>query len=80
MAEGDIDAEFDSFTLRRRKIKLQWNHAAQNQNYFVRALEIGQELIQIPGTVDGKHLSFVKDTGADMILVREDIKKTKQYN
>jgi hypothetical protein len=28
MAEGDIDAEFDSFTLRRRKIKLQWNHAA----------------------------------------------------
>ena len=34
---------------------------------------MGQRLISVPGTVNGKEINFVKDTGADMTLLREDL-------
>ena len=34
---------------------------------------MGQRLVSVPGTVNGKEINFVKDSGADMTLLREDL-------
>ena len=45
-------------------------------SYLVKP-NIGQRLIYVPGEVNGKQVSFVKDTGADMTLIREDLVEKK---
>ena len=48
----------------------------QNQaSYFVRS-NIGDKLINIPGKAKNREISFVKDTGCDTTLVREDLVDT----
>lgn len=44
-------------------------------SYFVRG-NIGEKLINIPRKVKNREISFVKDTGSDMTLVREDLVDT----
>jgi hypothetical protein len=48
----------------------------QNQaSYFVHS-NIGDKLINIPGKAKNREISFVKDTGCDMTLIREDLVDT----
>ncbi|CAG2187503.1 unnamed protein product [Mytilus edulis] len=41
-------------------------------SYLVKPL-VGHRLICVSGEVNGKQVSFVKDTGTDMTLIREDL-------
>ena len=44
------------------------NHAT----YFVHNT-IGERLMKVPGTVNDKDILFVKDTGSETTLIREDL-------
>ncbi|CAG2248608.1 unnamed protein product [Mytilus edulis] len=52
------------------------NKKGNTASYLVKPL-VGQRLICVPGEVNGKQVSFVKDTGADMTLIREDLVDSK---
>ncbi|KAL3863187.1 hypothetical protein ACJMK2_004954, partial [Sinanodonta woodiana] len=53
--------------LRDCPVRNKQNHAT----YFVQNT-IGERLINVPGTVNKKEVMFVKDTGAEITLIRED--------
>ncbi|XP_033739131.1 uncharacterized protein LOC117326489 [Pecten maximus] len=47
----------------------------QNQASYLVRQTIGERLICVPGLADGQEISFVKDTGADVTLIREEFVK-----